>query len=205
MGEPFHFGAVILAAGASTRMGRPKQMLPVDGQPLLRRTAAAVLASGAEPIVVVLGAEAKSVRPALRGLAVQVVTNRRWREGLASSIRTGLRALCTAKRRLEAVTLILCDQPNLSADAIGRLVRHHRKHGSSIVAAHYDGHPGAPALFARRHFAELLALRGPHGARPLFTRHAEQLGAVALPELAVDLDKPSDYRRFVAHRPSPDP
>jgi len=194
----FHFGAVVLAAGASTRMGRPKQLLPVGGRTLIRRTVDTVLASAAWPVAVVLGAHAASIRPEFARLPVLAVDNPEWAEGLASSIRAGMRVLESFSLSLDAAVLVLADQPHLSADAIHRLAEAHLRTGQSIVAAHYAGHAGPPALFARRHFAELLALSGPEGARPLFARRAGDLAAVPLPELATDLDTPADYDAFLA-------
>ena len=199
-----HIGAIILAAGASTRMGQPKQLLAVDGKSLLRHVADAVLASPVRPVVIVLGAQAESIRPKVAGLPVIVVENTDWEEGLAASIRAGVRTLESLSPPPDATLLVLCDQPNLTPAAITRLIDHHRNSGKSIVAARYDGHPGPPALFARRHFPELLALSGHGGAKPLFVRHADTLAMVDLPELSVDLDKPSDYRRFIARRSAKD-
>ena len=202
MAKPFHFGAVVLAAGASTRMGEPKQLLRLDGRTLLRRTVDTLLASPTWPVVVVLGAQMASIRPEVARLPVLIVENREWAEGLASSIRTGVSVLEAFSLSLEAALLVLCDQPNLSTDAITRLVDIHVRSGKSIVAAHYAGHPGPPALFARSHFHELMELRGAGGARPLLARHADLLATVDLPELAADLDTPADYRTFLAHQPS---
>jgi len=201
--EPFHFGAVILAAGASTRMGEPKQLLPLDGRTLLRRTVDTVLASPAWPVVVVLGAHAPIIRPEVARLPVLVVDNPGWAEGRASSIRAGMGVLESFSLALEAALLVLCDQPGLSSEAIRRLAAAHRDSGKSIVAARYHDHPGPPALFARRHFHELLGLHGADGARSLFARHADQLVTVDLPELATDLDTPADYREFLARLPIP--
>lgn len=195
---PIHFGAVILAAGGSTRMGEPKQLLRLDDRTLLRRTVDTILASSAWPVVVVLGAQAKTIRPEVAQLPVLVVENSEWREGLASSIRAGVRVLDAFSLSLQAALLIPCDQPNLSPAAIARLANVHLQGGPSIVAACYGGHPGPPALFARSHFHELMELRGSEGARPLFARHADRLATVDLPELAVDLDTPGDYRAFLA-------
>ncbi len=199
---PFHFGAVILAAGASTRMGRPKQLLRVGDRTLIRRTVDTVLASPAWPVAVVLGAHADAVRTEIARLPVLAVENREWAEGLASSIRTGVRILDAFSLSLDAAILVLADQPRLSADSLRRLAEAHLREGRSIVAAHYSGHAGPPALFARRHFAELMALSGADGARPLFTRHAGELATVPLPELATDLDTPADYQAFLALSPA---
>lgn len=199
----FHIGAVILAAGASTRMSQPKQLLPVGGKSLLRHVADTVLASPAWPVVIVLGAHAEAIRPEVARLPVLLVENPGWAEGLASSIRTGMGVLESFSQSLEAALLVLCDQPGLSPAAIIRLMDTHRRTGRAIVAAQYGGHPGPPVLFARSHFHELLELRGPGGARPLLVRHADQLATVDLPELAADLDTPADYRTFLAHHPAP--
>ena len=194
----FHFGAVVLAAGASTRMGRPKQLLRLGDRTLIRRTVDTVLDSAAWPVAVVLGAHAAAVRAEIARLPVLAVENREWEEGLSSSIRAGVRVLDSFSLSLDAAVLVPADQPHLSAGSLRRLAEAHLREGRSIVAAHYAGHPGPPALFARRHFAELLALSGPEGARPLFARHAGDLATVPCPELATDLDTPADYEAFLA-------
>jgi len=192
----YHFGAIVLAAGASTRMGEPKQLLRLDGRTLLRRTVDAVLASPAWPVVVVLGAHLEAIRPEVARLPVLVVENGAWNEGLASSIRAGARVLASFSLSLDAAVLVLCDQPNLSPDAITRLAKVSVDHGKTIVAARYGDHSGPPVLFSRRHFQELTELRGPGGARPLLDRHADQVIAIDLPELGADLDTPEDYASF---------
>ena len=203
MGEPLRFGAVILAAGASTRMGTPKQLLPVGGTSLLRRVVDAVLASPAWPVVIVLGAHAELIRPEVVRLPVLLVDNAAWAEGLTSSIRAGIGVLESFSLSLDAAVLVLGDQPGLSPEAIRQLVSIHGESRKSIVAARYGGQPGPPVLFARSHFPELLELRGPGGARPLLARHADGIAAVDLPDLAVDLDTPEDYRTFLARQAAP--
>jgi molybdenum cofactor cytidylyltransferase len=197
MAKPFHFGAVVLAAGASTRMGEPKQLLRLDGRTLLRRTVDTLLASPAWPVVVVLGAHLELIRPEVARLPVLIAENREWAEGLASSIRTGVKVLEEFSLSLEAALLVLCDQPNLSPETVTRLIEAHHRTGKSIVAASYGQHPGPPALFARSHFPELMELRGAGGAKPLLTRHPELLATVDLPELAADLDTAEDYQKFL--------
>lgn len=190
---PFRFGAVILAAGASTRMGRPKQLLPLDGQPLVVHAAEASLASAAWPVVVVLGANAGAIRPSLAKLPVLIAENPAWAEGMASSIRAGVTTLQQFSRALEGVVVALCDQPAFSAGVIQRLVTAQRTTGASIVAARYGGRNAAPALFLREHFPVLAALTGEEGARHLLNENTSRLATVDLPELALDLDTPEDY------------
>lgn len=192
----FHFGCILLAAGASERMGQPKQLLPIAGQPLVAHAAAAALASPAWPVVVVLGADAEKIRPVLAHFPLLIAQNYDWPEGLGSSIRTGLIMLENFSQSLDAVLIAPADLPAFSADAIARLVAALRAGHHSIAAARYDGHLGSPALFARAHFAALHALRGEDGARALLTAHADAVAAVDLPELALDLDTPEDYERF---------
>jgi molybdenum cofactor cytidylyltransferase len=189
----FRFGAVILAAGASIRMGTPKQLLELEGKPLAVRAAEEALASPAWPVVVVLGAHAESIEPALARLPVIVVENAAWAEGMASSIRAGITTLRQFSRSLDAALLALCDQPAFSAATITQLVATQKATGRSIVAARYSGRHGAPALFLREHFATLEALTGEEGARTLLNGDPTKIAAVDLPELAVDLDTPADY------------
>lgn len=190
---PFRFGAVILAAGASTRMGRPKQLLPLAGNPLVVHAAEAALASSAWPVVVVLGANAGAIRPSLAKLPVLIAENSAWAEGMASSIRAGVTTLQQFSRALEGVIVALCDQPAFSAAVIARLVAVQRETGAGIVAARYGGRNAAPALFRREHFPVLAALTGEEGARHLLNENTSGLATVDLPDLAVDLDTPEDY------------
>ena len=189
----FRFGAIILAAGASTRMGQPKQLLPLAGQPLLLRAVDVALGSSAWPIVVVLGANADSIRPLLARLPVLVVENSAWVEGMASSIRTGIAVLQQFSRSLDAALVALCDQPAFSPAVIERLVAERHATGRSIVAARYQNRNGAPALFCREYFPTLAALTGEEGARSLLNANADRVASVELPELAQDLDTPEDY------------
>ncbi len=191
--QPLRFGAIILAAGASTRMGQPKQLLPIAGRPLIVHAAEAALAGGAWPVVVVLGAHAEKIRPALARLPVLTVENSAWPEGMASSIRTGITTLRQFSRTLDAALLALCDQPAFSAAVIAQLLAAQRATGRTIVAAHYNARHGAPALLLREHFPTLAALTGEAGARDLLNGTPDHVAAVDLPALAHDLDTPADY------------
>jgi molybdenum cofactor cytidylyltransferase len=183
---------VILAAGASTRMGTPKQLLEFEGKPLLVRAVEAALASPAWPVVVVLGANAEKIRPVLARLPVLTTENPAWAEGMASSIRAGVTTLQQFSRRLDAALIALCDQPAFSAETIAQLVAAQRTSGRSIVAARYASRHGAPAVFLREHFDTLAHLTGEEGARAPLNGDPERVAAVDLPALAVDLDTPAD-------------
>jgi molybdenum cofactor cytidylyltransferase len=199
--RPFRFGAAILAAGTSSRMGTPKQLLVWEGKPLVVRAAEAALASEAWPVVVVLGAHAEAIRPALARLPVLITENAAWSEGMAASIRAGVTTLRQFSRSLDAALIALCDQPAFSADVIAQLVAARHATGRSIVAASYRGRKGAPALFTREHFPALSALTGEEGARALLNEDPARVTSVDLPELALDLDTPADYAALQKNTP----
>lgn len=195
------WGVVLLAAGQSARMGQPKQLLHVDGRPLVVRAAEEALASEAWPVIVVVGAHANRVKPALIRHPVLLAENPAWEEGMASSIRTGLATLECFSRAIDGVVVALCDQPGFSADSLRLLVQQQRETGAGIVAARYLNRLGAPALFTRRYFPALHALNGDEGARHVIVSAvgASDAAEVPLPELGVDLDTPEDYRQHLAH------
>ena len=184
--------AVVLAAGESSRMGRPKQLLRYRGRSLVRRACEAALDAGCRPVVAVLGAHAAEVGKGLAALDVRTVTNEAWEEGMASSIRAGIQVLEQDPDRPEAVILLACDQPRVAAGVIGRLIEAHRKLQKPMVACEYSGTVGVPALFARGMFPELMRLKGEGGAKQILLQNGEQVARVAWPEGAVDVDTPTD-------------
>jgi molybdenum cofactor cytidylyltransferase len=182
---------VILAAGASRRMGVAKQLLQVRGRSLFRHVADAALGSSCRPVIAVLGANAEAVQAEVEGLPVQVVWNAHWSEGLSTSIRAGIEALVAHSP--EAVVLTLCDQPFVGSDSIEALVAAYRSTKRAIVASDYGGTLGVPALFSRAVFPELMALSGNTGAKQVIQRHAASVWSVPCPQGAMDVDTPEDY------------
>ena len=157
---------VILAAGASRRLGMPKQTVTVGGRTLLENAVDAALNTPALwPIVVVLGARADEFRPLLVRYPLLIVENSAWEEGLASSLRTGLQTALTFSRQVDTVLFTLCDQPALRSEMLQSLLTRRSETGCSVVAARYNGHPGAPALLERIHFGALAHLTGDDGGR----------------------------------------
>ncbi|WP_257450023.1 nucleotidyltransferase family protein [Archangium lipolyticum] len=189
-------GLVLLAAGGSTRLGHSKQLLRWNGRSLLRRAAETALASGCHPVVVVLGAEADAHRAELAGLSVRDVENTRWREGMGGSLRLGMEALRETPS-LEAVVLMVCDQPAVTAEHLMALRRTHQERGQPIVASGYAGTVGVPALFDRSLFAELEALPASAGARPLLAKDPGRVAVVPLPGGELDVDTPEDVERLL--------
>jgi molybdenum cofactor cytidylyltransferase len=200
-GEPNNLrpvGLVMLAAGGSARLGRPKQLLPYGGRSLLRHAAEVAVASLCRPITVVLGAHAAEITGELRGLPVRLVENPCWSEGMGSSLRTGLENLIAISPRMGAVVIALCDQPLLSAGTIDVLVRVHREGLRHLVASEYGGVLGAPALFSRALFGELLSLKRGSGAREIIGRRRGEVWGVPFPGGLIDIDTSDDYEQLRA-------
>ena len=198
-------GCLILAAGGSRRLGQAKQLVTFQNHTLLERTVAAALAVPALwPVVVVIGAEASRIRPALARHPVLIAENPAWTEGIASSLRCGLDLLEQFNPAISATLVTLCDQPHISAEVFEQLVATHEQTGATLVAARYDHHPGAPALFDRSYFKALASLTGDEGARILFkSLPAEAIRTVDLPELSLDIDTPEDLAKLDPLQRSP--
>ncbi len=189
--------AVVLAAGESRRMGSPKLLLPWGGRSLVRRAAEAALGA-CRRVVVVVGAQADRMRSELTSLPVRVVTNPDYGEGIAASLRRGLQEVSDAP----AVLVVLADQAAVTAEHLRQLVRAYRETGAVVIAASYKDGLGAPAVFARRLFPELMALRGDAGAKRIIERHRQEAVWVPIPEAAVDVDTPEDWQVLKGQEPS---
>jgi molybdenum cofactor cytidylyltransferase len=184
--------AVILAAGASARLGRPKQLLAYRGRTLLRHVVDCAAAGGCDPVLVVLGAHADAVRAELEETTAHAVRNDAWRQGVGSSVRAGVDAVQRGWQDASAVLLLTCDQPRLTPELVRRLRERFVRTAARIVACEYAGIVGVPALFARSLFPELLALPGPTGAKPVLQAHAREVVGFAWPDGAADVDTPED-------------
>lgn len=188
-------GVVVLAAGGSSRMGRPKQLLPFRGQSLIRHAIGTVMDTPFRPIVVVIGAAADRIIPELDGLPVARVENPNWELGPGTSVRAAVEAV-ESDPEVEAAVFTLVDQPFISAFDIERLVEAHEATGRPMAAAGYAESVGVPALFARARFPELRSLPSAEGARRLLARRPDDVAVVPLPAAAIDLDTPDDYSRW---------
>jgi molybdenum cofactor cytidylyltransferase len=186
--------AVVLAAGLSRRMGRPKLLLDLGGAAVVRRTVERVLAAGLDEILVVVPPDAAGITAALDGLAIRYAINPDPSVGQASSLVAGIRALDT---RVTAALIALGDQPTVPVEVIPALVRAMTDTGRPIAAPVYAGERGNPVLFAAALFPELCAIAGDRGARGVVERDPARVALVpfhyAMPP---DLDTPEDYVRL---------
>jgi molybdenum cofactor cytidylyltransferase len=184
-----HLHVIVLAAGSSSRLGQPKQLVKLGGRPALHHVVSNAVAVAGHAVTVVLGAHAQDLTRLLAHSPASVVVNRNWEEGMASSLRHGLAAVpATAS----AVLVMLGDQVSVSADDLKRLINAWNGHDTVIASAVYQGHVGVPAIFPRWCFSELRELRGDRGARIIIERHAHRLVHVQMPNAAIDLDTPED-------------
>jgi len=194
-------GAVVLAAGASTRLGTPKQLIRFRGRSLLAHAIHVAVAAGFRPVVVVVGAHADRIRQAVALPAgVCWVENPRWPEGMSTSVRTGLAALVEAAPSVAGALLMACDQPYVSASLLRRMAAAYRRTGAAVVACAYGGTLGVPALFDRSLFPELQALEGDRGAKSVIARHLDRTVQVPFPRGVIDVDTPADRARLLRRR-----
>jgi molybdenum cofactor cytidylyltransferase len=193
---------LVLAAGASTRLGQPKQLVKLGGRPALHRVVSNCVSVAGNAVTVVLGASAQEMTHLLGHSPASVVINRQWEEGIAASIRRGLAAMPTT---CEAVMIVLGDQVAVTADDLKRLVNAWKQEEGVIAAAMYDHHVGVPAIFPRICFSELAQLRGDQGARLILERNSYRLARVAMPNAGVDLDTPADLATLTQRFKNEDP
>ena len=181
---------VLLAAGASNRFGRPKQLIQFEGHSLLRYLAGVALASNAASVYIVLGAYADFLKHQLHGLKVQTVVNSDWNVGISSSVRRGVQEI---SRSMKAALIILCDQPYITSQLLNRMMETFEKTRKLIVACEYENSLGVPALFDRKLFSELENLSGDRGAKQVILRHRNEVTSVPFPEGSIDIDTPKDF------------
>jgi molybdenum cofactor cytidylyltransferase len=212
-------GAVILAAGGSSRLGQPKQLFVFRGETLIRRVVRAAGEAGCDPVIVVIGEIGAAIRseldirdsrisslprrdarrdpPAAGNLThpAMMVENAEWRNGVGTSIRRGLRQL---PKSVHAVVLLACDQPLVDASIVGKLIAAWDESGRPMAASRYANTLGVPALFDRSCFEALLALPDDSGAKNLIATRPDDVVSIPFDDGAIDIDTPEDLRRLTS-------
>jgi molybdenum cofactor cytidylyltransferase len=191
-------GAVILAAGGSSRLGQPKQLLSLHGKTLVRSVIDAAREAGCSAIVVVIGNNGEKLHRELANANVIEVRNANWHRGIGSSIRSGMQALRDHAPDVEATFLLACDQPAVNACLIEDMIATHVATKKDIVASSYADTVGVPALFDRSLFEDLLSLGDEAGAKSIILQNPERVAQVAFPEGAMDIDTWEDWQKFNA-------
>jgi len=190
-----NIAAVILAAGESSRFGKPKQFLAFRGKTLLGQIADAARDANCAPIIVVAGSEKDEVEHELIAANVTIVQNKHWTRGIGSSIRAGIRHLIDVDSNADAAVLLVCDQPFVNSAVIKRLSALHERTNKPIVASSYANTLGVPALFDRSCYQELLALDDAAGAKAIILSNRERVAEFPFPEGNLDIDTVGDWEK----------
>lgn len=185
--------AIILAAGQSGRLGRPKQLLKYQDKTLLQRAIDAAKQLSIQFIVMVLGSNADTILDESDTSGIHVVINDHWQTGMASTIHCGMQSLQKLNSNADTVILMVCDQPFVTSDLLNNLIKKHAETGKPIVASQYADTIGIPALFHKQMFLELMTLEGDSGAKKMMTQNKDILATIPFPKGSIDIDTLDDY------------
>lgn len=188
-------GIILLAAGNSSRLGQSKQLVKVNGTPLLRKSAQAAQQTNC-PVVVVLGSDSETHLTVIADLNPEVVINPHWQTGMGSSIKAGLTSLIKTYPGLQAAMVLVCDQPYLSANHLQKLLDELQKQNQLIIASAYSNTVGVPAIFRKELFPNLLQLANEAGARKIIQQFSDQVCSVPFEKGEIDLDTPQDLQHL---------
>jgi molybdenum cofactor cytidylyltransferase len=187
---------LILAAGSSSRLGQSKQLLEVTGVPLLRKTILTALATTSPHVAVVLGHDFKKHQEVIQDLNINILHHTDWQQGMGSSLRAGVSNILKTHSDTQAIVILVCDQPFLTAEHLNVLINTHRTSRVPIVASAYASTTGVPALFDQSIFTELLKLKDDQGAKKIMEKHAGRIIEIEFAPGEIDIDTPSDYARL---------
>jgi len=196
-------GIIILAAGSSSRFGNTKQLLHFKGKTLLKHTIEEATETGAQPVVVVTGANADEISKEIKNEKVEIVFNKNWEQGMASGIVMGLKNAIILNKELENIIITVCDQPFVSSSLFQQLFQKQNESAKHIVASAYADTIGTPALFTIKYFDALMGLTGDQGAKGLLKKYSEDLATVDFPEGYFDIDTQEDYENLLKGNPGP--
>lgn len=192
-----HCSIVVLAAGASTRLGRPKQLLQYKDKTLLQHSVEAAISTGIANVLVVTGCYADLISEQINNMLVDITVNEKWRDGMASSIVCGLNFLLPKYPLVDGVIFMMSDQPFVSAALLNTLLITQQQTGKAMAASSYNNTLGVPALFHKNVFPQLLRLSGDAGARKILQQHSSEVATVSFALGNIDIDTPDDYEKLL--------
>jgi molybdenum cofactor cytidylyltransferase len=190
---------ILLAAGSSSRMGQSKQLLILENESLLLRSTKAALMC-TKNVTVVLGDKELEHRSVVSHLPIQIVVNKNWQNGMGSSIKAGLSHVLNNQSDVQAILIMVCDQPLLTSSHLDKIISAYEQTHQSIVASYYSNSAGVPALFDKDLFSEILNIDDTHGAKVMFNKHLEKVSLVEFPGGEIDLDTWQEYQDFKLNR-----
>ncbi len=185
---------ILLAAGSSSRLGQSKQLVEINGVPLLLQSTLAALDANYSHVVVVLGAHADLHKKTIAHLPVEIITHVEWEKGMGSSLKAGLQHVIQSKPETNAVVVMVCDQPLLTSVHLIALLDVYKNTSSKIVASHYENKIGVPALFDRILFSELLQIKDTQGAKAFMESNTGLVTTIDWAEGRFDIDTPEDLK-----------
>jgi len=194
LGREVKIGAAILAAGSSSRLGQPKQLVSFGGKPLLQHVIDVVESIDLYQRMGILGYGEKTIRNQVDFKSTKVISNPKWGEGMASSIR--LAAKLAEEEKPDALLIVLSDQPFVDAELLNQLIEHYVPGKEMIVASRYGDVLGVPALFDRKYFKALMGLKGDSGARKLINTYRNKVKGVKFEKGTIDIDTPEDLEQL---------
>lgn len=192
---------LVLAAGASSRMGTPKQLLPWNGANLLDSVIENALVFSPDHVVVVLGANAKEIQAhSIHNKGVQFVFHKNWNLGLGSSIAHGVDFIQEIGQNTKAILILLGDQPLIDPEYLGKMIKAHESSGKGIIATEYDKGVGVPAIFARSYFSNLAQLNKDIGAKQIIKNFKNDTFLLGPSGKTIDIDTLEDYQKLIKIR-----
>ncbi|MFD2584595.1 NTP transferase domain-containing protein [Pedobacter vanadiisoli] len=193
-------GIIILAAGASSRLGRPKQLLDYKGKTLLQTVINEALNTNCKPVMVVLGANADEIANKHQNDQISIVINDGWETGMASSIVAGLSTMIKANSEINSIIIAVADQAFIKMSNFNNLIEKHKETGKNIIASTYDETIGTPVLFKKDYFEALLALKGAEGAKKILKQYPQDLETVVFERGGTDIDTETDYNNLISQQ-----
>lgn len=190
-------GVVILAAGSSSRLGRPKQLVEYHNKTLLQHVIDTITPFHLNPSILVLGANSDQIRKLINPKNVTVLYNENWSEGIASSIRLGVSESMTLNESLDGILFLLSDQPFVASDLIEKLIDKYLNGNQRITACSYKGNVGVPAIFAKDFFPQLLKLTGDVGAKKIIKQNSESVETITFEHGSFDVDTEEDVHKLL--------
>ncbi|MBD8081078.1 nucleotidyltransferase family protein [Chryseobacterium caseinilyticum] len=189
-------GILILAAGNSSRLGQPKQLLDFKGKSLLRHVAEESLKI-TKSVVVVTGSNSIEISKEIIDLKLIITENRIWNEGMGSSIHIGFNQLLDSFPAIENCIVSVCDQPFIEASVFSELIQMQQDSQKGIVASKYADTLGTPVLFTKKYFTDLSKLSGKEGAKKLLQKFKDDIAGINFEKGAIDIDTQNDYQQLI--------
>ena len=189
-------GIIILAAGNSSRMGEPKQLMKFKNRTFLQHIILEAKNAKLDPVICVTGYQSDLIKKSIMDLGVTILYNEKWSEGMGSGISAGMRQVLPSQ--VDAVILSVSDQPHVSSDLFGRMLALKDQTGKGIVASSYAGTLGTPVLFDRKYFEQLVSLNGNQGAKNIVKSNMSDVLPLEFEKGSVDIDTKEDYEKLIS-------